>query len=73
MGTSPVASSLGYRYYISFVDSHTRLTYIYPLKQKDQAFQGFVQYKTLIENKFERKIKTLQTDWGVSLEISQFF
>lgn len=24
----------------------------------------FTQFKNLVENKFERKIKTLQSDWG---------
>lgn len=63
-GPSPVSSLCGFKYYISFVDDYTRLTYIYPLKFKSEALSAFQQYKTLIENKFDRKIKTLQSDWG---------
>ncbi|MDV3143313.1 MAG: DDE-type integrase/transposase/recombinase [Sweet potato little leaf phytoplasma] len=54
----------GYKYYISFVDDFTRLTHIFPLKAKSDAFKTFCQYKILVENRFEKKIKILQTDWG---------
>lgn len=63
-GPSPVASSLGYEYYISFVDNFTRLTHIFPLKTKSEAFSSFRQYKALVENRFEKTIKILQTNWG---------
>lgn len=57
-------STSGYRYYISFVDNYTCLTYIYPLKAKSDALLSFRQYKALVENRFDKKIKVLQTDWG---------
>lgn len=63
-GSSPVPSTLGYRFYISFVDDFTRLTHIYPLKLKSDVLSACCQYKALVENQFEKRIKTLQTDWG---------
>lgn len=63
-GPSPIASTLGYRYYISFVDNFSRLTHIFPLKHKNEALSAFHQYKTLVENRFETSIKILQNDWG---------
>lgn len=63
-GPSPVPSTLGYRFYISFVDHFTRLTYIFPLKTKNEALPTFRQYKALVENRFDKRIKILQSDWG---------
>jgi len=34
------------------------------LKNKSQVFQRFVEWKTLVENLYEAKIKTLRTDNG---------
>ncbi|MDV3183805.1 MAG: DDE-type integrase/transposase/recombinase, partial [Sweet potato little leaf phytoplasma] len=63
-GPAPIASTFGYKFYISFVDDFTRMTHIFPLKTKSEAFKTFCQYKSLVENRFEKKIKILQTDWG---------
>lgn len=45
-GPSPVASTSGYRFYISFVDDYSRLTHIFPLKFKSEALTAFQQYKS---------------------------
>ena len=36
-GPSPVVSSNGYRYYVTFVDAHTRFTWLYLLKSKSDT------------------------------------
>ena len=36
-GPAPILTSEGYRYYIAFLDDHTRFTWLYPLKTKDEA------------------------------------
>lgn len=40
-GPSPFVSSCGYSYYITFVDAHTRFTWIYFLKHKSEAILAF--------------------------------
>lgn len=47
-GPSPYVSSCGYSYYITFVDAHTRFTWIYFLKKKSEAINAFKQFHTLI-------------------------
>src|ERR1044072_1552025 len=37
-GPAPYTTSNGFRYYMSFVDAHTRFTWIYFLKAKSEAF-----------------------------------
>ena len=63
-GPSPVLSSSGYRYYIHFVDAFSRFTWLYLLRNKSEAFQTFLNFKTLAENQLGCSIKALQTDWG---------
>ena len=48
----------GYVYYVSFIDDFSRKTWIYFLKIKDEVFYKFKEFKDLIENHIETKIKT---------------
>lgn len=58
------ASIGGSRYFILFIDDYSRMTYIYFMKQKSEAFQYFQDYKAKVENQSNRKIKTLRSDNG---------
>lgn len=72
-GPSPVQSTSGYRYYIQFLDDFSRHTWIYPLKHKGEAPNAFKQFKIMVENQFEKKIKILQSDWeGEFRNFTQF-
>jgi hypothetical protein len=47
------ATSLsGYVYYVSFIDDFSRKTWIYFLKNKDEVFSKFKEFKALVENLF---------------------
>ncbi|MCH81099.1 retrovirus-related Pol polyprotein from transposon TNT 1-94, partial [Trifolium medium] len=63
-GPAPFDSYYGYRYYITFVDTYTKYTWIYFLKQKSDALQAFKQFLALVQNQFSHSIKALQSDWG---------
>jgi hypothetical protein len=58
------SSISGYVYYVSFIDDYSRKTCVYLLKSKDEVFNKFKEFKALIENLFERKIKILRLDNG---------
>ena len=45
-----------------FVDDYSRKTWIYFLKGKDEVFSKFKEYKALVENLSEKKIKILRSD-----------
>lgn len=34
------------------------------MRNKSKALNMFTQFKNLVENKFDKKIKALQSDWG---------
>ncbi|GAU37351.1 hypothetical protein TSUD_395330 [Trifolium subterraneum] len=63
-GPSPVISYYGYSYYITFVDTFTKFTWIYFLKTKGDALKAFSQFLALVQNQFQTSIKALQSDWG---------
>ena len=50
--------------FLLFIDDYSRFSWLYLLKTKDEALSIFLQFKNLVENQFDAKIKILQTDWG---------
>ena len=57
------SSSLsGYVYYVSFIDEFSRKAWIYFMKNKDEVFSKFKEFKALIENYTEKKIKIFLSD-----------
>ena len=61
-GLVPSTSLSGYVYYVSFIDDYYRKTWFYFLKSKDEVFGKFKEFKALIENLSERKIKIVRLD-----------
>ena len=58
-------SSLGgAEYFLTFTDDHTRYSWVYMLKTKDQVFERFCEWKALVEKQTKHKLKTLRTDNG---------
>jgi len=63
-GPSPMLSSDGFRYFVIFVDAHTKYIWLFPLVAKSDVFTIFHQFQTQVERQFSVKIKYVQTDWG---------
>lgn len=63
-GPSPIISRNGYRYYVTFVDHYSRFTWLYLLKTKGEVETVFKHFKSLVENQFNARIKSFQSDWG---------
>ena len=60
----PSTSLREYVYYVSFIDDYSRKTWVYFLKSKDEVLGKFKEFKALVENLSERKIKILRSDNG---------
>lgn len=72
-GSSNVTPSLsGCKYFLPFIDDYSRKVWIYFLKTKDEAFQKFEEWKTLVENQTQQKLKCLRTDNGLEFCNSLF-
>ena len=61
-----------YAYYVSFIDDFSRKTWIYFMKNKDEVFSKFKEFKALIENHTEKKIKTIRSDNGGEFTLNEF-
>jgi hypothetical protein len=61
-GPMSTSSSNVYVYYVSFIDDFSHKAWIYFLKTKGEVFSKFKEFKTLIENLSEKKIKVLRSD-----------
>jgi hypothetical protein len=70
--SSPIISTNGYRYYVIFIDDYSRFSWMYPLHQKLDVFNYFVQFKNLVENLFSCTIKQFQSDGGGEYMSRQF-
>ena len=68
----PINSLSGYAYYVSFIDDFSRKTWIYFMKNKDEVFSKFKEFKALIKNHTEKKIKTIRSDNGGEFTSNEF-
>ena len=64
-GPARVPSKGGARYMLTFIDDSSRKVWVYFLKQKNDVFTTFKQWKALVEKQTGRKIKRLRTDNGL--------
>jgi histone deacetylase 1/2 len=65
----PAPTSVGkHSYYVSFIDDFSKFTWIYLLKKCSDVYQVFLNFQALVERKFNKKIITMQTDWGGEYE-----
>ena len=63
-GPAPIETKGGQRYYITFVDDYTRLTHLYLLRTKDEAFVAYQQFEAWCGNQLEVPIRVLHSDRG---------
>jgi hypothetical protein len=59
-------------YYVSFIDDFSRKTWIYFLRKKSEFFDRFKEFKALVENQTEKRIKVLRTDNGGEFYRNEF-
>jgi len=67
-GPFHLTSYSGFKFYVSFVDAFSRYTWIFPIKTKTETTSLFQNFKSSIELQLNTKIKSVQSDWGVSTD-----
>jgi hypothetical protein len=61
----PMESSFyGCQYFILFIDDHTRMKWVYFLKEKSEAFENFVNFQHMVKNETREKVASLIIDNG---------
>ena len=71
-GPAPIASVQHFKFYVIFIDDHSRFTWFYPLKHKSDFFKTFLSFQRMVENQFNSKIKIFQCDGGGEFELQEF-
>jgi hypothetical protein len=62
--TTKTKSIGGCKYYVSFIDDHTRKVWVYFMKHKGEVFQHFLNFKAMVEKEKGVSIKCLRSDGG---------
>jgi transposase InsO family protein len=62
----------GEHYFILFIDDYTRMTWIYFLKEKSEAFKKFKAFESHVENETNIKIKCLRLYNGGEFTSDEF-
>lgn len=57
-----VVSKKEYRYFVTFVDDHSRVTWLYLMKNRSALFSIFCNFCAEIKNQFNVSLKTLRSD-----------
>jgi len=60
--TTKIKSIGGCKYYVSFIDDHTRKVWVYFMKHKGEMFQHFLNFKVMVEKEKHASIKCLRFD-----------
>ena len=71
-GTVNAKSLSGAEYILIFVYNKTWYVWVYALKHKDEVFQCFLEWKTLVEKSSGHQVKVLCTDNGREYTSTQF-
>jgi transposase InsO family protein len=64
VGQSDVPSWTDKVFYVIFVDDYSRMVWSYVLKRKSEVTAVFTQFKAMMENQTEKRIRTLRSDRG---------
>ena len=59
-------SMRGCKYYVSFIDDHTRKVWVYFMKEKSEVFTHFKNFRSMDEKEIGLQIKHLRSDRGES-------
>jgi transposase InsO family protein len=64
VGSTTTKGLKGEKDFVLLVDDYTRMTTVFFLKNKLEAFENFKIYKEMVENEMDSKIKCLRSDNG---------
>ena len=71
-GPMKIPSIGGARYFLLFIDNHTRYTMVYTLYQKSETFSKCKEYKPLVEDYHNGRIKAHRSDNGREYNSHEF-
>ena len=61
-GPCPIMSPTGFKYFITFVDDFSRITWLYLMKRRSELFSHFSAFCSEIQTQFHTHVQTLRSD-----------
>jgi transposase InsO family protein len=71
-GPCLVTSVSGARWFVTFIDCYTQMTWIYMLKHKNEVIRCFQDFHKLVSNQFSAKVQIIHTDNGTKYVNNEF-
>lgn len=68
-----VSTSEGYKHFLTIVDDHTRVSWVYLLRIKSEVLQVFPGFLKMIENQFQTTVKAVRSDKSPELKFAELF
>jgi transposase InsO family protein len=62
----------GNRYFLILIDDYSRMAFVYFLKAKSEVFKYFKEFKAMVENQQNSKIKIFRSDGGMEFCSNEF-
>jgi hypothetical protein len=72
VGPTTTKGLKGVKYFILLVDDYTRMTIVFFLRNKSEAFENFKVYKEMVEDEMDSKIKCLRSNNGGEFTSKEF-
>ena len=70
--TSPIVSVSGMKYFVTFIDCYSRMTWIYLMKHKNEVLKCFKDFYAFVRNQFNTCVKIIRTDNGKEYVNNEF-
>lgn len=72
-GPFSVPSVEGYKYFLTIVDDHTRVTWVYLLRTKDEVLRVFPELITMVETQYKAKVRGVRSDNAKELMFTELY
>lgn len=75
-GPAPITSKSGIRWFVTFVDDCTRMTWLYTMRHKSEVCEIFPIFWHMVSTQFSLPVKTIRSDNGgeyLNSELLRFF
>ena len=62
--TSPMVSISGMKYFVTFIDCYSRMTWVYLMRHRSEVLKCFKDFGARVKSQFNTQVRTIITDNG---------